>query len=183
MSISSLEASFEFDTCSIGQNYYHTLWLIIDVERQNEAAGPSASPIVGANAAVSAPHSQTVPNITSLEDITSMEDITSLEELQLDEVKNEGGLTSPDRVEKFRQTVKAMSTQVTPQTSPLGNVTKDLTLLGLSASGLCIFKRIGHVNIRFSFLFIGNTQLFFYSTRSILIGCSTLSQEYCNFEC
>ena len=71
-----------------------------------------------------------------------MEDITSLEELQLDEVKNEGGLTSPDRVEKFRQTVKAMSTQVTPQTSPLGKVTKDLTLLGLHASGLCIFKRI-----------------------------------------
>ena len=115
--------------------------MFIDVERQNEAAGPSASPIVGANAAVSAPHSQTVtvPNITSLEDITSMEDITSLEELQLDEVKNEGGLTSPDRVEKFRQTVKAMSTQVTPQTSPLGNVTKDLTLLGLRASG--VFSR------------------------------------------
>ena len=71
-----------------------------------------------------------------------MEDITSLEELQLDEVKNEGGLTSPDRVEKFRQTVKAMSTQVTPQTSPLGKVTVDLSLLGFCAGGLCIFKRI-----------------------------------------
>ena len=71
-----------------------------------------------------------------------MEDITSLEELQLDEVKNEGGLTSPDRVEKFRQTVKAMSTQVTPQTSPLGKVTVDSSLLGFCAGGLCIFKRI-----------------------------------------
>lgn len=54
-----------------------------------------------------------------------MEDITSLEDLELNEPKKAESASalesgSPDRVRKFRRTVKAMSTQVTPQTSPLG---------------------------------------------------------------
>ena len=52
------------------------------------------------------------PTVTSLEDITSIEDITSLEDLKDD------GPISANRVQDFRRTVKAMSTQVTPQTSP-----------------------------------------------------------------
>ena len=42
----------------------------------------------------------------------------------------------------------------------------------------CITR--GHVNIGIIFLFIGNSQWCLYNTQSILIGCSTLSQEQCN---
>ena len=38
---------------------------------------------------------------------------------------------------------------------------------------------IGHVNIRIVFFLIGNSQWCLYNTQSILIGCSALSQEYC----
>lgn len=86
------------------------------IERGGTAAASDAS---GGTSAASGTQAA-MPNITSLEDITSMEDITSLEDLQLDDLKSESAITSPDRVEKFRRTVKAMSTQVTPQTSPLG---------------------------------------------------------------
>lgn len=58
------------------------------------------------------------PTITSLEDITSMEDVTSLLDLKLDD-KLYSVAASPDYVQDFRRTVKAMSTQVTPQSSPL----------------------------------------------------------------
>ena len=37
---------------------------------------------------------------------------------------------------------------------------------------------IGHVNIGIIFLFIWNSQWCLYNTQSVLIGCSTLSQEY-----
>ena len=37
----------------------------------------------------------------------------------------------------------------------------------------------GHVYIGIIFLCIGNSQWRLYKTQSILIGCSTLSQEYC----
>jgi len=57
--------------------------------------------------------------VKSLEDITSMEDIVSLEALQLDQLKTSAASDKNDRVRSFRRTVKAMSTQVTPQTSPL----------------------------------------------------------------
>ncbi|KAF6029232.1 hypothetical protein EB796_012459 [Bugula neritina] len=57
--------------------------------------------------------------VKSLEDITSMEDIVSLEALQLDQLKTNAASDKNDRVRSFRRTVKAMSTQVTPQTSPL----------------------------------------------------------------
>ena len=40
-------------------------------------------------------------------------------------------------------------------------------------------ETIGHVKIGIIFLFIGNSQWCLYNTQSILIGCSTLSQEYC----
>ena len=80
--------------------------------RASESAGAAAS--------------SSVPPILSLDDITSMEDITSLENLQLDDVKPGvvpgSADNSPDRVRNFRRTVKAMSTQVTPQTSPLGKI-------------------------------------------------------------
>lgn len=90
------------------------IYCLADVER--------ASP----KGAVAQDAASTVPPILSLDDITSMEDITSLENLQLDDLKTGVGRgaaeSSPDRVRNFRRTVKAMSTQVTPQTSPLGEL-------------------------------------------------------------
>ncbi|XP_067942031.1 pecanex-like protein 1 [Watersipora subatra] len=85
----------------------------VDVEAQTSA-------VAGASLDAA---SATVPTILSLDDITSMEDITSLEDLHLEELKTVAPSgtpeNSPDRVKNFRRTVKAMSTQVTPQTSPL----------------------------------------------------------------
>ena len=43
---------------------------------------------------------------------------------------------------------------------------------------ICFLVKLGHVNIGIIFLCIGNSQCCFYAI-IILIGCSTLSQEYC----
>ena len=38
---------------------------------------------------------------------------------------------------------------------------------------------IGHIKMGIVFLLIGNSERCLYNTQSILIGCLTLSQEYC----